>query len=194
MLLRIAEEILKKIGEANSIANRLKLFWSKARTTKRWKLRVLNSVIFGKSLYGLETIQLTRAEQDRIDAFQMKMFRRVLQVPPTHVDREWTNQKVIRMLIDTTKYKHVRLSETWRKRKITLLGHILRSPTTDPMRQVLFEQGTYAPRIEHTRRVGKPTANWLIETCKEAFASCRARKKHLPVICMFNPRRETALV
>ena len=110
-------EILKKVGEANSIANRLKVFWSKARTTKRWKLRVLNSVIFGKLLYGLETIQPTRAEQDRIDAFQMKMLRRVLQVPPTHVDREWTNQRV----------------------------------------------------IEHTRRVGKPRASWLIETCKEAF-------------------------
>ena len=41
----------KKIGEANSIANRLKLFWSKA-ITKRCKLRVLNSVIFGKLLYG----------------------------------------------------------------------------------------------------------------------------------------------
>ena len=161
----------EKIGEANSIANSLKPFWSKARTTKRWKLRVLNSVIFGgKLLYGLETIQLTRAEQDRVDAFQMKMLRRVLQVPPTHVNRDWTNQKVIRTLTETAKYKHVRLSETWRKRKITLLGHILRSPTTDPMRQVLFEQGTYAPRIEHTRRVGRPRANLLIETCKEAFA------------------------
>ena len=157
-------EILKKVGEANSIANRLKVFWSKARTTKRWKLRVLNSVIFGKLLYGLET--------DSIDAFQMKMLRRVLQVPPTHVDREWTNQKVSRTLTDTAKYKHVRLSEkweTWRKRKITLLGHILRSHTTDPMTQVLLEQGTFAPRIEHTRRVGKPSASWLIETCKEAF-------------------------
>ena len=162
-------EILKKIGEANSIANRLKLFWSKARTTKRWKLKVLNSVIFGKLLYGLETIQLTRAEQDRVDEFQMKMLRRVLQVPPTPVNRDWTNQKVIRTLTETAKYKHVRLSETWRKRKITLSAHILRSPTTGPMRQVLFEQGTYAPRIEHTRRVGKPRANWLIETCKEAF-------------------------
>ena len=47
---------------------------------------------------------------------------------------------------------------------------MLRSPATDPMRQVLFQQGTYAPRNEHARRVGKPRANWLIESSKEAFA------------------------
>ena len=151
-------EVLKKIGEATGIANQLKLLWSKARTTKTWKLRVLTSAVFNKLSYGLETIQLTKAEQSRIDTFQMKMLRRVLQVPPTHVDREWTNLKVIRTLAETSKYKHVRLSEAWRRRKITLLGHILRSPPADPMRQVLFEQGTYAPRIEFIRRVGKPRA------------------------------------
>ena len=83
----------------------------------------------------------------------MKMLRRV------HVDREWTNLIVIRTLAETSKYKHVRLPEAWRRRKITLLGHILRSPPADPLRQVLFEQGTYAPRIEFIRKVGKPRAS-----------------------------------
>ena len=53
-------EVLKKIGEANGIANQLKLLWSKARTTKAWKLRALTSVDFNKLLYGLETVQLTK--------------------------------------------------------------------------------------------------------------------------------------
>ena len=156
-------EVLKKIGEGTGIANQLKLLWSTARTTKAWKLRVLTSVVFNKLLYGLETIRLTNAEQSRIDSFQMKMRRRVLQVP-----HEWTNLKAIRTFAETSKYKHVRLSEAWRRCKITLFGHILRSPPADPMRQVLFEQGTYAPRIEFIRRVGKRRANWLSETCKEA--------------------------
>ena len=93
-------EVLKKIGKATGIANQLKLLWSKARTTKAWNLRVLTSVVFNKFLYGLETIQ------SRIDAIEMKMLRRVLQVPPTHVDREWTNLKVIRTLAETSKYRH----------------------------------------------------------------------------------------
>ena len=38
------------------------------------------------------------------------------------------------------------------------------------MREVLFETGTFFPRIEHTRRVGKPRAHWLLETCQDAYA------------------------
>ena len=34
--------------------------------------------------------------------------------------------------------------------------------------EVLFETGTFRPRIEHIRRVGKPRANWLLETYKDA--------------------------
>ena len=46
-------------------------------------------------VYGLETIQLTRREQDQIDALQLKMFRRVLNISPTDIDRSWTNQRVV---------------------------------------------------------------------------------------------------
>ena len=31
--------------------------------------------------------------------------------------------------------------------------------------------GTLMPRIENTKRVGKPCAHWLLETCQEAFAA-----------------------
>ena len=36
------------------------------------------------------------------------------------------------------------------------------------MREVLFETGTFRPRIEHIRRVGQPRAKSLIETYKDA--------------------------
>ena len=93
---------------------------------------MLTSVIFNKLLCGLETIQLSKAEQSSIDALQMKMLRRVLQVPPTHVDREWTNLKVVSTLAETSKYKHVRFSEAWRKGKITLFTTHLTFPTSRP--------------------------------------------------------------
>ena len=53
-----------------------------------------------------------------------------------------------------------------------LLGHVLRAPPIDPMREVLFEAGTNLPRAAHThtRRVGKPRANWLLETYIDAFS------------------------
>ena len=39
------------------------------------------------------------------------------------------------------------------------------------MREVLFETGTLMPRIEHTKRVGKPRAHWLMETCQDVCAA-----------------------
>ena len=92
-----------------------------------------------KLLYGLETIQLTRSEQNTLDAFQMKMLRRILRVPSTYIDREWTNQRVIDTLTQRFGYKHVGLSTRWKQNKIRLLGHIFRSSPQDPMREVLFE-------------------------------------------------------
>lgn len=100
----------------------------------------------------------------------MKMLRRILRVPSTYIDREWTNQRVIDHLVQHFGYYHVKLSTRWKKSKIRLLGHIFRSSVQDPMREVLFETGTLMPRIEHTKRVGKPRAHWLLETCQDAFA------------------------
>ena len=162
------KEVIKRIGEATAIAKKLNLFWTKARTSIKWKLQVLNSIVFSKLLYGLETIQLIQSEQNKLDAFQMELLRRVFRVPPTHIDRSWTNQRVVDTLKERHHYHYVKLSDSWRKKKITLLGHILRAPTHDPMREVLFESRTTTPRIEHIKRVGKPKAHWLLETFQDA--------------------------
>ena len=98
----------------------------------------------------------------------MKMLRKILGVPSTYVNRAWTNQTVLHELSQRYGYKHIRLSTKWKHKKITLLGHIIRAESEDPMREVLFETGTFRPRVEHIRRVGKPRANWLIETYKDA--------------------------
>ena len=46
-------------------------------------------------LYGLETMQLPKSDQDRA---------------PTHIDREWTNRKAIDELHLRAQYKHGKLS------------------------------------------------------------------------------------
>ena len=63
----------------------------------------------------------------------------------------------------------IEFSKLWLKRKIQLLGHIIRAGPQDPMRQVLFLPNSLIPRTEHARRVGKPRAHWLIETYADAY-------------------------
>ena len=123
--------------------------------------QVFHAIVRSKLLYGLETLQLSVADQNRIIGFQTKGYRRILHIPPTSIDRTKTNEFVTTTL--TTQHQvHVRkFSDLWLQRKITLLGHIIRSDPSDPMRQVLFEIGTLTPRVEFKKRVGKRRIQWL---------------------------------
>ena len=95
-------EVIRRIGSVNAMASQLQLFWSKAGTTVKWRLRVFEATLSSKLLHGLETMQLTKSELNSIDAFQMKMLRKILTVPSTYIDRAWTNQRIYnRNLIST---------------------------------------------------------------------------------------------
>lgn len=56
--------------------------------------------------YGLETLQLNKNHLNRLDAFQVKGLRRILEVPPTFIDRTWTNAKVLNV---ESQYRHQEL-------------------------------------------------------------------------------------
>ena len=68
-------------------------------------------------------------------------------------------------------------SDIWRQAKFRLLGHILRTDYSDPLRQVTFEQNSCLPRQIEFRRRGAPRRIWIEETMKEAW---EALFGHLP--------------
>ena len=58
-----------------------------------WKLRVHDAVITSRLFYGLEPASLTDAEYARIDAFQIKAFRKMLGI--THPYHSHVSSEVI---------------------------------------------------------------------------------------------------
>jgi len=162
-------EINNRIADVIVTANKLKIFWTKAKTTTYWKLTVFDAILRAKLLYGLECIQLTNREQARINAFQVKGLRRILGIPPTHIDRTWTNEKVWQKAEEEKGRKIQPFVDTWKRAKYRLLGHILRTYITDPMRQVVFEAHTNYPRIIGRKRVGRPRDQWINFTLTEAY-------------------------
>ena len=135
------------------------MFWNKAHDTVKWKLQVLEAILKSKVLYGSECVQLTSSDPDKITAFQMKSLRRILKIPPTFIDRTYTDHKVNHILRDDHHIQVEMFTTTWMNKKIKLLGHILRADTNDPMRQVMFESTTSLPRIT-LARPGRPRAAW----------------------------------
>ena len=72
------KEIMQRLCAVNATALQLQPFWSQTCTTVKWRLRVFEAALSTKLLYGLETLQLTRSEQNTsLDAFQLKMLRRI---------------------------------------------------------------------------------------------------------------------
>ena len=160
-------EVCNRIAEATVTCNRLKFFWNRAQNTVKWKLRVFDSILKSKVFYGLECIQLTQSDLNKLNAFQMKGLRRILRIPPTRIHRRYTNQKVLDILQADHHHLIEKFSLTWMTRKVKLLGHILRTDSKDPMKQVMLDPSTNRPRPEY-RRPGKPRASWLLETIKDA--------------------------
>ncbi len=68
-------------------------FWAQACTSVKWRLRVVESVINSLLLCGLESVQLTLAEQNCLDAFQMMMLRKLLSCTQCNCIQGGTNQK-----------------------------------------------------------------------------------------------------
>jgi hypothetical protein len=163
-------EILNRLGDCIATANRMKLFWTKANTTVKWKIQVFNAIIRSKLLYGLECIQLTAAEISRLDAFQNKSLRRILGKPPTFIDRTETNERMYAEIRDQHGCHFEKFGDTWRKAKLKFFGHILRCSRADPLSQVTFAADGIHPRHVVYRRPGRPKLDWVIESYKDAFS------------------------
>ena len=98
-------EVDSRIAAATGQANKLKLFWKKSMSSLQWKVTVYNAIVCSKLLYGLETVQMTSALESKLDAFQQKGLRRILNIPPTFIDRSWTNVRVREKASDILQYE-----------------------------------------------------------------------------------------
>ena len=82
-----------------------------------------------------------------------------MKTPPTHIDRTYSNKKVIEMggNMQTRKSNS---SQTYGKKKLKLFGHVLRADCEDPMKEITFDPITSEPKGLSNKRKGKPKLNW----------------------------------
>ena len=134
-----------------------------------------DAIIKAITLYGLETVHITKAQIDRLHAMHTKGLRNILKLKHTYIDRSSTYERIWTMANDKIKTgKHTNaqvfsFESTLKQRRIKFLGHILRAANNDPMRAITFQPNTAKPAIVHKRRVGGPRKNWTWETLKMAW-------------------------
>ena len=144
-------------------------------------LNVYHAILVSKLIYDLETLQLTNNLANMLDAFQQKGLRRILGIPPTYIDRYWTNARVFERAEATihaalppgkTPVEIKTISEIVTARKERLLGHVIRcheNNFTDPLFQVTFQSGDLDRYVPFKRRMGKPRQKWLTTGMETAW-------------------------
>ena len=93
---------------------------------------------------GLETIQLTQNEMNKLGSFQMKCIRRILKTPPTFIDRTQTNQ-IVRDRAKSYNVDVTEISVVWKKQNSSCLGTYLEGI----IMQIRLDKSCLDTRLSH---------------------------------------------
>ena len=110
------------------------------------KVHLVKAMVFPVVMYGCENWTVKKAELERIDAFELWYWRRLLRVP-------WTarrfNQSILKVISPECSLEGLML-----KMKLQYFGHLMRR--TDS-----FEKTLMLGKIEGRRRRGQQKIRWL---------------------------------
>ena len=147
----------------------------KTNCPHKFKLNVFDAVIRSKLVYGLETIHLSDAILSKLDAFQLKGIRKILNIQTTYMNRANTNARVFERASTIANpkskpNKNIRpFSHYVQTRQESLLKHVVRSTNDDPLRQCTLEFNRPTPFKVLKRRIGRPRLNWTSEAYKRIY-------------------------
>jgi len=110
------------------------------------KVHLLKAVIFPVVMYGCESWTVKKAECQRIDAFELWCWRRLLRVP-------WTARRSNQSIPKEISLEYS-LEELMLKLKLRYFGHLMRR--TDSLEKTLM-----LGKIEGRRRRGQQRMRWL---------------------------------
>ena len=110
------------------------------------KVRLVKAMVFPVVMYGCESWTVKKAERQRIDAFELWFWRRLLRVPWT---ARRSNQSILKEISPGCSLEGLML-----KLKLRYFGHLMQR--VDSLEKILMLGG-----IEGRRRRGQQRMRWL---------------------------------
>ena len=110
------------------------------------KVRLVKAMVFPVVMYGCESWTVKKAEHQRLDAFELWCWRRLLRVPWT---ARTSNQTILKEINPECSLEGMML-----KLKLQYFGHLMR-------RADLFEKNLMLGKIEGRRGRGRQRMRWL---------------------------------
>ena len=110
------------------------------------KVHLVKAVVFPVVMYGCESWTIKKAEHQRIDAFELRCWRRLLRVP---WNARRSNQSILNEISPECSLEGLMLMF-----KLEYYGHLMRRADS-------FEKTMMLGKIEGRRRRGQQTMRWL---------------------------------
>ena len=145
--------------------NKLHIYFYNSDNTTTRKLQMFNAVLRAKMMYGLETIVMNTRVLNMLDTFQLKCLRKILQIPTTYIDRQYSNAVIRQQVNDRLKAAKKKpmetLTEFHNRMRISYLIKLIKAGDSEPGTSVTLNPTTLE-EIEHgKKRVGQPKKNWF---------------------------------
>ena len=180
------------MSKAFATCQKLKTFWRKTDTPISWKLQVYNAVIISQLVYGLNSLNITPAIKNRLDAFHMRGLRYILNIEHTYYSRISNKDVIEQMNLHLNSAEHENI--TWEQfmidkefkredykstklvgdiildRQMALLGHIIRREPHELCRRVALDENLQRPSQLY-KRVGATRLDWVTDNLARAHSA-----------------------
>jgi len=150
----------------------LDMFWKKAPVSTTWKLRVHDAVITSKLLYGLESASLTKSDLARLDAFQIRALRKIMNIPHPYFSRisNSTVMETANQRLEAAGSKKIKImSERLTDRQVKFMGHLIRASEGDITRTCTMTADGMRTAAGW-KRVGRPRIKWYDNVMNECIS------------------------
>eukprot|EP00969_Alexandrium_andersonii_P293511 12973716-Alexandrium_andersonii.AAC.1 len=172
-------EIKYRIRMAEVTFKKLHMVWRapENKMSLKLKLRVYTACVRAKLTYGMGVGWYTSTQLSKLEAYHCRCVRRVLGVRSTYGSKllgegPTTNKEVLRMASVSPLGSHIRALQ------LGYLGHILRKPPQDPLRNMVFDRLLNSRKLGGPRRDGAPRELWADRIMSLALESFRDTEEY----------------
>ena len=142
-------EIKRRLLLGRKIMTNLDSIFKSRDITLPRKVHLVKAMVFPVVMYGCESWTITKAEHQRIDAFELWCWRRLLRVPWT---ARRSNQSILKEISPGCSLETLML-----KLKLQYFGHLMQRANS-------LEKTLMLGKIEGRRRRGQQRMRWLYGT------------------------------
>jgi hypothetical protein len=145
-----SSEIKNRLMLASVVLGKLQRVWKDKDISLRTKLRLVKALVNPVLLYGSEAWTIKKADEKKLQAFEMRCYRRILNISWKDKVRNEDVLARIEHAIGPPKRLISRIHEA----QLAWFGHIVRMNSSRLPKRILFET------VSDTNRRGRPKKRW----------------------------------